>query len=106
MAGVGPVPESDERILKMREAGIDRNVFIQKVYVPILKYLGVGRHEMLAAQRTALDARAGAGVAEGDALSRPRGCARRRGGPARLRGPPGPRRGAQHGALPPPLNRA
>jgi acyl-[acyl-carrier-protein] desaturase len=43
----------------MREAGVDRNVFIQKVYMPILKYLGVNRHEMLAAQRTALDLRRG-----------------------------------------------
>jgi len=57
MPGVGIVPDYDERILKMREAGVDRSVFIQKVYMPILKYLGVGRHEMLAAQRAALDAR-------------------------------------------------
>jgi acyl-[acyl-carrier-protein] desaturase len=58
MPGVGLVPDYDERILKMREAGIDRSVFIQKVYMPILKFLGVNRHEMLAAQRVALDARA------------------------------------------------
>lgn len=57
MPGVGIVPDYDSRILKMREAGIDRNVFIQKVYMPILKYLGVSRHEMLAAQRAALDLR-------------------------------------------------
>lgn len=57
MPGVGIVPDYDSRILKMREAGIDRNVFIQKVYMPILKYLGVGRHEMLAAQRAAIDLR-------------------------------------------------
>jgi acyl-[acyl-carrier-protein] desaturase len=57
MPGVGIVPEYDSRILKMREAGIDRNVFIQKVYLPILKYLGVSRHEMLASQRKALDER-------------------------------------------------
>lgn len=57
MPGVGIVPDYDARILKMREAGIDRSVFIQKVYLPILKYLGVGRHEMLAAQRAALEAR-------------------------------------------------
>lgn len=54
MPGVGLVPDYDSRILKMREAGIDRDVFIQKVYLPILKYLGVSRHEMLAAQRKAL----------------------------------------------------
>ncbi|MGK4005996.1 acyl-ACP desaturase [Sorangium sp. So ce1036] len=57
MPGVGLVPDYDARILKMREAGIDRGVFIQKVYMPILKYLGVSRHEMLAAQRAALDLR-------------------------------------------------
>lgn len=57
MPGVGIVPDYDSRILKMREAGIDRGVFIQKVYMPILKYLGVTRHEMLSAQKTAIDAR-------------------------------------------------
>ena len=67
MPGVGLVPDYDSRILKMRDAGIDRSVFIQKVYMPILKYLGVGRHEMLAAQRTALEARADARAAEGSA---------------------------------------
>ena len=58
MPGVGLVPDYDARILKMREAGIDRGVFIQKVYMPILKFLGVNRHEMLTAQRAALAARA------------------------------------------------
>jgi acyl-[acyl-carrier-protein] desaturase len=57
MPGVDLVPDYDARILKMREAGIDRGVFIQKVYMPILKYLGVSRHEMLAAQKKAIDAR-------------------------------------------------
>jgi len=57
MPGVGIVPDYDSRILKMREAGIDRSVFIQKVYVPILKYLGVSRHDMLAAQRAAIGER-------------------------------------------------
>lgn len=56
MPGVDLVPDYDERILKMRDAGIDRNVFIRKIYLPVLKYLGVSRHEMLAAQRKALDA--------------------------------------------------
>jgi len=60
MPGVGIVPDYESRILKMREAGIDRSVFIQKVYMPILKYLGVNRHEMLKAQREALNARADA----------------------------------------------
>jgi len=58
MPGVDLVPDYDSRILKMREAGIDRSVFIQKVYLPILKYLGVGRHDMLAAKRKVLEARA------------------------------------------------
>jgi acyl-[acyl-carrier-protein] desaturase len=57
MPGVDLVPDYDARILKMREAGIDRAVFIQKVYMPILKYLGVDRHEMLTAQRAAIGAR-------------------------------------------------
>jgi acyl-[acyl-carrier-protein] desaturase len=39
------------------EGGINRQVFIQKVYLPILKFLGVSRHDMLSAQRAALQAR-------------------------------------------------
>jgi acyl-[acyl-carrier-protein] desaturase len=54
MPGVGIVPDYDSRILKMREAGIDRSVFIQKVYIPILKFLNVGRHDMLKAQAKAI----------------------------------------------------
>ena len=57
MPGVNLVPDYDSRILKMREAGIDRDVFIRKVYLPILKYVGVTRHEMRAAQRKAIEAR-------------------------------------------------
>jgi acyl-[acyl-carrier-protein] desaturase len=57
MPGVNLVPDYDSRILKMREAGIDRDVFIRKIYLPILKYVGVSRHEMLAAQRKAIEAR-------------------------------------------------
>jgi acyl-[acyl-carrier-protein] desaturase len=72
MPGVDLVPDYDARILKMREAGIDRSVFIQKVYMPILKYLGVGRHEMLGAQRAALDARH-ASKAESAAAEAPAG---------------------------------
>ncbi len=64
MPGVDLVPDYDSRILKMREAGIDRDVFIRKVYLPILKYIGVTRHEMLAAQRKALEARAARGQVE------------------------------------------
>ncbi len=58
MPGVDLVPDYDERILQMRgQGGVDRDLFIRKVYLPVLKYLNVGRHEMLAAQRKALDAR-------------------------------------------------
>jgi acyl-[acyl-carrier-protein] desaturase len=63
MPGVGLVPDYESRILKMREAGIDRDVFIRKVYLPILKYLGVTRHEMLGAQKKALAERADARLA-------------------------------------------
>lgn len=51
MPGVGLVPDYDARIVKMRAAGIDRDVFIRKVYLPMLSSLGVSRHEMLRAQR-------------------------------------------------------
>ncbi|MSP25498.1 MAG: acyl-ACP desaturase [Myxococcales bacterium] len=58
MPGVDLVPDYDERILKMREeGGVDRDLFIRKVYLPVLKFLNIGRHEMLAAQRVALEAR-------------------------------------------------
>jgi len=58
MPGVGLVPDYDERIQYMRgQGGIDRNMFIRKVYLPVLKYLGINRHEMLAAQRQAIDAK-------------------------------------------------
>ena len=68
MPGLGIVPDYDERILKMREAGIDRSVFIQKVYMPIMKFLGVSRHEMLIAQGSAIHARRGS--SEGDGAAR------------------------------------
>ena len=57
MPGVDLVPDYDERILKMREAGIDRDVFIRKVYLPTLKLLGITRHDMLGAQRKAIEAK-------------------------------------------------
>jgi acyl-[acyl-carrier-protein] desaturase len=69
MPGVGIVPDYDSRILKMREAGIDRSVFIQKVYLPILKFLGVSRHEMLKAQKVALDARHASASSSGEIAS-------------------------------------
>jgi len=58
MPGVELVPDYDERILQMRgQGGVDRDLFIRKVYLPVLKYLEINRHEMLAAQRRALQDR-------------------------------------------------
>jgi acyl-[acyl-carrier-protein] desaturase len=51
MPGVELVPNYDGRVEVMRSAGIDRAVFLQKVYFPILKYLGITRHELLHAGR-------------------------------------------------------
>ena len=53
MPGVGLVPNYDERVAKMREAGIDRGVFLQKVYFPVLKYLGVTRQELVEVTKAA-----------------------------------------------------
>jgi acyl-[acyl-carrier-protein] desaturase len=47
MPGVGIVPDYDERIKVMREEGkVDRAVFLQKVFFPVLKYLEVTRQEL------------------------------------------------------------
>jgi len=46
MPGVGIVPDYDARVALMRQAGIDRGVFLQKIYFPVLKYLGVSRHDL------------------------------------------------------------
>jgi acyl-[acyl-carrier-protein] desaturase len=47
MPGVGIVPNYDERIEVMREEGkVDRSVFLQKVFFPVLKYLDVTRQEL------------------------------------------------------------
>ena len=51
MPGVKLIPDYEGRIEVMRSAGIDRAVFLQKVYFPILKYLGITRHEMVHAGR-------------------------------------------------------
>jgi acyl-[acyl-carrier-protein] desaturase len=53
MPGVALVPNYDARVEVMRSAGIDRAVFLQKVYFPILKYLGITRHELLRAGSSA-----------------------------------------------------
>jgi acyl-[acyl-carrier-protein] desaturase len=47
MPGVGIVPDYEERIKVMREEGkVDRSVFLQKVFFPVLKYLEVTRQEL------------------------------------------------------------
>ncbi len=47
MPGVGIVPDYDARIQVMREEGkVDRAVFLQKVFFPVLKYLEVTRQEL------------------------------------------------------------
>jgi len=47
MPGVGIVPNYDDRIKVMREEGkVDRAVFLQKVFFPVLKYLEVTRQEL------------------------------------------------------------
>jgi acyl-[acyl-carrier-protein] desaturase len=51
MPGVALVPDYDRRVEVMRDAGIDRAVFLQKVLFPVLKRLGTTRSELLA-QRT------------------------------------------------------
>jgi acyl-[acyl-carrier-protein] desaturase len=48
MPGVSLVPDYDRRIEVMREAGIDRSVFLQKVFFPVLKRLGTNRAELIA----------------------------------------------------------
>ncbi|MBL8602693.1 MAG: acyl-ACP desaturase [Myxococcales bacterium] len=50
MPGVGIVPDYESRVQVMRDVGhIDRDLFLQKVYFPVLKYLGVTREELVAA---------------------------------------------------------
>lgn len=46
MPGVSLVPDYDRRIEVMRDAGIDRAVFLQKVFFPVLKRLGTSRSEL------------------------------------------------------------
>ena len=59
MPGVKLVPDYDSRVGIMRQAGIDRSVFLQKVYFPILKYLGITRQELLLAARAENEASGG-----------------------------------------------
>ena len=66
MPGVDIVPDYEARINVMREMGeINRDVFLQKVYFPVLKYLGVTREELVVA---AGELRRAAAAAESVAL--------------------------------------
>ena len=51
MPGARLVPDYEARVAVMRQAGIDRDTFLQKVYFPVLKYLGVERRELVLAAR-------------------------------------------------------
>lgn len=54
MPGIGIVPDYDKRIQVMREEGqMDRDIFLKKVYFPLLKRLEVSRHELVAAASAA-----------------------------------------------------
>lgn len=64
MPGVGIVPDYDARIEVMREYGeVDRDVFLQKVYFPTLKALGVTRQELVEAAKLMRDQRKAAAEA-------------------------------------------
>jgi acyl-[acyl-carrier-protein] desaturase len=56
MPGVGIVPNYDDRIKVMRDEGrVDRAVFLQKVFFPVLKYLEVTRQELLESRAEAAE---------------------------------------------------
>ena len=70
MPGVGIVPDYDARVAIMRdESSINRDVFLQKVFFPVLKLLDVSRADLVAVQarerreRHAAEAAAAAGGA-------------------------------------------
>ncbi len=54
MPGVELVPDYDSRVEVMRKAGIDRGVFLTRVWMPMLKELGVQRAELGRARRAEL----------------------------------------------------
>jgi acyl-[acyl-carrier-protein] desaturase len=59
MPGVGIVPDYEERIKVMRDEGkVDRAVFLQKVFFPVLKYLEVTRQELQEAAWSGRDTKA------------------------------------------------
>jgi len=41
------VPDYDERVKLMREAGMDRSAFVAEVWLPALKAVGVSRTELV-----------------------------------------------------------
>lgn len=58
------VPDYDQRVMVMRDlANMDRDVFLQKVYFPVLKRVGVSRAEIVAAMRKARQAESNGGSA-------------------------------------------
>ena len=70
MPGVGIVPDYEDRVQVMREEGkVDRGVFLQKVFFPVLKYLGVTRQELQAAAYAQRQAGAASERAETNASS-------------------------------------
>lgn len=40
------VPDYESRITLMRSVGIDRGVFVREVWLPMLKRLGLTRHDL------------------------------------------------------------
>ncbi|MFO0548902.1 MAG: acyl-ACP desaturase [Polyangiaceae bacterium] len=56
--GAGSLPDYDERLAHVRETGVDRDMFIQRIYLPVMKRLGVSRQELAAARVRAREARA------------------------------------------------
>lgn len=56
MPGVELVPDYDSRVEVMRKAGIDRSVFLTRVWMPMLKELGVSRGELGRARRASVAA--------------------------------------------------
>jgi acyl-[acyl-carrier-protein] desaturase len=65
MPGVHVVPGYDARVAVMRdESNVDRDVFLQKVFFPTLKLLGVTRQDLVAASAKARQARRDAAAAE------------------------------------------
>jgi acyl-[acyl-carrier-protein] desaturase len=64
MPGVGIVPNYDSRIEVMREYGeVDRDIFLQKVYFPTLKSLGVTRQDLVEAGKIMREQQKSAAIA-------------------------------------------